>query len=122
MSGDDDKDKVDAKMQGMQTDVDALKDDIRTLHGRVDSVISSSNERLDQVDLAQTATKCTLDTLTARLEAMNTTITTLNTMNTALTELQKGYGGDTEYEDGDRRGRPRRVVRTNCNTSGVNLD
>ena len=34
-----------------------------------------------------------------------------------LTELQKDYGGDTEQEDGDHRGRARRVVRRPSNDS-----
>ena len=105
---------MDSKLQGMRADLDGLKDDIKTLHEKVDSALSSSNERLDQQDLAQTAAKCTFDTLTARLDAMNTTLTT---MNATLTDLQKGYGGDTEYEDGDRQPRARRVVRNPVNDS-----
>ena len=82
MSGDDDK--MDAKLQGMRTDLDGLKDDIKTLHEKVDSSISSSNERLGQQDLAQIAAKCTFDTLTARLDAMNTTLTTMRMETAAL--------------------------------------
>jgi hypothetical protein len=96
MLGDDDK--MDTTLPGMRADIDALKDDIKMLH-----------ERFDQQDLAQTANKYTFDTLTSRLDAMNTTLTTINA---TLTELQRGYGGDTECEDGDRRPRARRVVRT----------
>ena len=56
------------------------------------------HERFDQLDLAQTATKTTLDTIVARLDALTTT----------LTELQ---------EDKDRRGRARRMVRRPSNDS-----
>ena len=88
----------------MRTQVDGLATDIRTMHERLDSTITSTNERFDQLDLAQTATKTTLDTVVVRLEALHSTIT----------ELQKDYGGDTELDDGDttnRRSRARRVVR-----------
>ncbi|KAJ1254531.1 hypothetical protein BS78_K037900 [Paspalum vaginatum] len=75
--------------------------DIQTMHERFDSTTTSSNERFDQLDLAQTNTRTTLDDIVSRLDTLTTT----------LTELQKDYGGDTEQEDGDRRGRARRVRR-----------
>ena len=77
------------------------------MHERLDSMITSSNEWFDQLDLAQTATKTTLDDIVSRLDALNTTIM----------ELQKDYGGDTEQEDGTRRGRARQVVRHPHNDS-----
>ncbi|WVZ97734.1 hypothetical protein U9M48_043248 [Paspalum notatum var. saurae] len=68
------------------------------MHERLDSTTTSSNERFDQLDLAQTATRTTLDDIVSRLDTLTTT----------LTELQKDYGGDTEQEDGDRHGHARR--------------
>ncbi|WVZ93940.1 hypothetical protein U9M48_039889 [Paspalum notatum var. saurae] len=74
---------------------------MKTLHERLDSTTTSSNERFDQLDLAQTATATTLGDIVSRLDTLTTT----------LTELQKDYGADTEQDDGDRRGRARRVRR-----------
>ena len=102
MPGDDDK--TDVQLQDMRTQVDGLAADIRTMHEWLDSTITSANERFEQIDLAQAATKTTLDTVVARLEALNSVIM----------ELQKDYGGDTELDDGDttnRRGCARRMVR-----------
>jgi hypothetical protein len=96
-----DEGTADEQLQDMQTRVDGLAADIKTMHERLDSTITSSTERFDQLDLAQTAARTTLDTIVARLDALNTTIT----------ELQQDYGGDTEPEEGARRGRARRVVR-----------
>src|SRR6185503_21294651 len=97
----------DEKLQDMRTRVDGLAADMKTMHERLDSTITSSNERFDQLDLAQTATKTTLDDIVSRLDALNTTIM----------ELQKDYGGDTEQEEGTRSGRARRVVRHKHNDS-----
>ncbi|WVZ97508.1 hypothetical protein U9M48_043035 [Paspalum notatum var. saurae] len=94
----DDDDKKDDQLQDLRTQVDELATDIQTMHERLDSTTTSSNERFDQLDLAQTATRTTLDDIVSRLDTLTTT----------LTELQKDYGGDTEQEDGDRRGRARR--------------
>ena len=105
MVGDDDT--KDAQLRDVRTRVDGLAADMKTIHERLDSSITSSNERFDQLDLAQTATMTTLDDIVSRLDAL--------TM--MLTELQKDYGGDTEQEDGDRRGRARRVVRQPSNDS-----
>jgi hypothetical protein len=74
---------------------------MKMMHERLDSTITSSTERFDQLDLAQTAGKTTLATIMARLDTLNTTIT----------ELQKDYSGDTEPEEGTRSGRAHRVVR-----------
>ena len=63
MPGDDDK--TDVQLQDMRTQVDGLAADIKTMHERLDSTITSANERFDQIDLAQTATKTTLDTVVA---------------------------------------------------------
>jgi hypothetical protein len=68
------------------------------MHERLDSTITSMTARFNQLDLAQTATRTTLDTILARLDALTT-------------RMEQDYGGDTEQEDGDRRGRARRVVR-----------
>jgi hypothetical protein len=96
-----DEGTTDEQLQDMRTRVNGLAADMKTMHERLDSTITSSNERFDQLDLAQTAAKTTLDTIMARLDALNTTIM----------ELQKDYGGDTEPEEGTRSGRARRVVR-----------
>ncbi|WVZ97827.1 hypothetical protein U9M48_043337, partial [Paspalum notatum var. saurae] len=92
---------TDAQLRDVRTQVDGLAADMKTLHERLDSTTTSSNERFDQLDLAQTATATTLHDIVSRLDTLTTT----------LTELQKDYGGDTEQEDGDRRGRARRVRR-----------
>ena len=105
MAGDDEK--TDAQLWDVRTQVDGLAADMETMHERLDSTITSSNERFDQLDLAQTATKTTLDDIVSRLDALNTTIM----------ELQKDYGGDTEQEDGTRCGCARRVVRHPHNDS-----
>ena len=105
MVGDDDT--KDAQLRDVQTRVDGLAADVKTIHERLDSSIRSSNERFDQLDLAQTATTTTLDDIVSRLDALTMT----------LTELQKDYGGDTEQEDGDHCGRARRVVRRPSNDS-----
>jgi small-conductance mechanosensitive channel len=105
MAGDDDT--TDAQLRDVRTQVDGLAADIKTMHERLDSAITSSNWRFDQLDLAQMATTTTLDDIMSRLDSLTT----------MLTELQKDYGGDTEQEDGDRRGRARRVVRRPSNDS-----
>ena len=89
MAGDDKP--TDAVLQDLGTRVDGLAVDIQETQGRLEEAIRSSNERFDQIDLAQTTTRTEFDTLTARLDAMHAT----------LTELQKDYGGDTEADDGD---------------------
>ena len=89
---------VDAQLQEVRGQVDGLAADIRTMHERLDSTITSTTERFNQLDLAQTATRTTLDTILARLDALTT-------------KMEQEYGGDTEQDDGDRRGRARRVVR-----------
>jgi hypothetical protein len=105
MAGDDDT--MDAQLRDVQTQVDGLAADVKTMHERLDSSITSSNDRFDQLDLAQTATTTMLDDIVSRLDALTTT----------LTELQKDHGGDTEQEDGDRHGRARHVVRRPSNDS-----
>ena len=105
MAGDDDT--TDEQLQDMWTQVDGLAADMKTMHERLDSTITLSIEWFDQLDLAQTAAKTTLDTIVARLDALTTTIT----------ELQKDYGGDTEQEEGTRSGRARHVVRHQHNDS-----
>jgi hypothetical protein len=105
MAGDDDT--TDAQLRDVRTQVDGLAADMRTMHERLDSSITSSNERFDQLDLTQTATATTLDDIVSRLDALTMT----------LTELQKDYGGDTEQKDGDRRGHARRMVRRPSNDS-----
>ena len=89
---------VDAQLQEVRGQVDGLAANIRTMHERLDSTITSTTERFNQLDLAQTATRTTLDTILARLDALTT-------------KMEQEYGGDTEQDDGDRRGRARRVVR-----------
>ena len=84
MAGDDET--TDAQLRDVQTQVDGLAADMKTMHERLDSTITLSIEWFDQLDLAQTAAKTTLDDIVSRLDALNTTIM----------ELQKDYGGDTE--------------------------
>jgi small-conductance mechanosensitive channel len=91
MTGNDDM--TDAQLRDVRTQVDGLAVDVKMMHERLDSSITSSNKRFDQLDLAQTATATTLDDIVSRLDVLTTT----------LMELQKDYGGDTEREDGDRR-------------------
>ena len=78
-----DEGTTDDQLQDIRTRVDGLAADMKTMHERLDSTITSSNERFDQLDLAQTATKTTLDDIVSRLDALNTMIM----------ELQKDYGG-----------------------------
>jgi uncharacterized protein YukE len=91
-------DMVDAQLKEVRGQVDGLAADIRTMHERLDSTITSTTERFNHLDHAQTATRTTLDTILARLDALTT-------------KMEQEYGGDTEQDDGDRRGRARRVVR-----------
>jgi hypothetical protein len=74
------------------------------MHEWLDSMVTSTTARFNQLDLAQTATRSTLDTILARLDALTT-------------KMEQDYGGDTEQDDGDRRGRARRVVRHPPNDS-----
>jgi uncharacterized protein YukE len=90
-------DTVDAQLQEVRGQIDGLAADIRTMHERLDSTVTSTTERFNQHDLAQTATRTTLDTILARLDALTT-------------KMEQDYGGDTEQDDGDRRGHARRVV------------
>jgi hypothetical protein len=96
-----DEGTTDEQLQDMRTQVDGLAADMKMMHERLDSMITSSTERFDQLDLAQMAAKTTLDTIMARLDALNTTIM----------ELQKDYGCDTEPKEGTHSGRARRVAR-----------
>jgi hypothetical protein len=59
MVGDDDT--KDAQLRDVQTRVDGLAADVKTIHERLDSSITSSKERFDQLDLIETATTTTLD-------------------------------------------------------------
>ena len=104
MAGDDDK----TQLQALRTELDGLVTDITTIHERMDSTVTMANERFDQLDLAQTATKTTLDTIVSRLDALNTVVTDL---------VAQGCVGDDEPEDADRRGKARRVPRRSGNDS-----
>jgi hypothetical protein len=42
------------------------------MHERLDSTVTSMTERFNQLDLAQTTTRTTLDTILARLDALTT--------------------------------------------------
>jgi small-conductance mechanosensitive channel len=59
MAGDDDT--TDAQLRDVRTQVDGLATDVKTMHERLDSSITSSNDRFDQLDLAQMATTTTLN-------------------------------------------------------------
>jgi hypothetical protein len=88
---------VDVQLHEVRGHVDGFAADIRTMHERLDSTVTSMTVRFNQLDLAQTATRTTLDTILARLDALTT-------------KMEQDYGGDTEQDDGDHRGRARRVV------------
>jgi hypothetical protein len=49
----DDDNKKDEQLQDMRTQIDGLATNMKTLHERLDSTITSSNERFDQIDLAR---------------------------------------------------------------------
>jgi hypothetical protein len=89
---------VDVQLQEVRGQVDGLAADIRTMHEQLDSTVTSMTARFNQLDLAQMATRTTLDTILARLDALTT-------------KMEQDYGGDIEQDDGDRCGRARRVVR-----------
>jgi uncharacterized protein YukE len=97
-------DTVDAQLQELRGQVDGLAADIRTMHERLDSTVTSTTVRFNQLDLAQTATCTTLNTILARLDALTT-------------KMEQDYGGDTKQDDGDRCGRARHVVRHPPNDS-----
>jgi hypothetical protein len=97
-------DTVDVQLQEVRGQVDGLAADIRTMHERLDSTVTSTTTRFNQLDLAQTATRTTLDTILARLDALTT-------------KMEQDYDGDTEQDDGDRRDLARRVVRHPPNDS-----
>jgi hypothetical protein len=86
----------------MQTEIDGLVTDIKTIRERVDSIVMTANARFDQLDLAQTATKTMLDAIVSRLDALNTVVTDL---------VAQGCVANDEQEDADRRGKARRVPR-----------
>jgi flagellar capping protein FliD len=60
-------DTVDAQLQEVRGQVDGHAADIRTMHERLDSTITSTTERFNQLDLAQTTTRTTLNTFLAHL-------------------------------------------------------
>jgi hypothetical protein len=97
MAGGDDK----KQLQDMRAEIDGLVTNIKTIHERVDSTVTTANAWFDQLDLAQTTTKTTLDAIVSRLDALNTVVTDL---------VAQGCAGDDE-EDADRRGKARRVPR-----------
>jgi hypothetical protein len=96
MAGDDDK----KQLHDMRAEIDGLVTDIKMIHERVDSMVTTANAWFDQLDLAQTATKTTLDTIVSRLDALNMVVTDL---------VAQGCVGDDEKEDADRRGKARCV-------------
>jgi hypothetical protein len=98
MVGDDDK----KQLQDMRAEIDGLVTDIKMIHELVDSTVTTANARFDELDLAQTATKTTLDAIVSRLDALNTVVTDL---------VAQECVGDDEQEDADRRGKARCVPR-----------
>jgi hypothetical protein len=91
-------DTVDVQLQEVRGQVDRLAADIRTMHERLDSTVTSTTARFNQLDLAQTVTRTTLDTILACLDALTT-------------KMEKDYSGDSEQDDGDRCGHAHCVVR-----------
>ena len=63
---------VDAQLLEVRGQVDGLAADIRTMHERLDLTVTSTIERFNQLDLAQTVTRTTLETILARLDALTT--------------------------------------------------
>jgi hypothetical protein len=104
MVGDDDK----IQLQDLCAELDGLVTDLKTIHEGMDSTVTTANERFEQLDLAQTATKTTLDTIVSRLDALNTVVTDL---------VAEGCVGDDEPEDADRCGKARRLPRRPGNDS-----
>jgi hypothetical protein len=98
MAGDDDK----KQLQDMRAEIDGLVTDIKMIHERVDSMVTTANAWFDQLDLAQTATKTTLDTIVSRLDALNMVVTDL---------VAQRCVGDDKKEDADHRGKARCVPR-----------
>jgi flagellar capping protein FliD len=78
-------DTMDVKVQEVRGQVDGLAADIRTMHERLDSTVTSMTARFNQLDLAQTTTRNTLDTILARLDAL-------------IAKMESDYGGDTEQD------------------------
>jgi uncharacterized protein YukE len=75
-------DTVDVQLQEVRGQVDGLAADIRMMHERLDSTVTSMTARFNQLDLAQMVTRTTLDTILARLDALTT-------------KMEQDYGGDT---------------------------
>jgi hypothetical protein len=98
MAGDDDT----KQLQDTRAEIDGLVTDIKTIHERVDSTITTANAQFDQLDLAQIAIKMMLDAIVSQLDALNTVVTDL---------VAQGCVGDDEQEDADRRGKACRVPR-----------
>ena len=73
----DNDDNKDVQLQDLRTQVDGLAADIQTMHERLDSTVTSSNERFDQLDLAQTAAATTLNDIASRLDTLTMTLTEL---------------------------------------------
>jgi hypothetical protein len=63
---------VDVQLHEVRGQVDGFAADIRTMHERLDSTVTSTTVRFNQLDLAQMATRTTLDTILARLDALTT--------------------------------------------------
>jgi hypothetical protein len=92
----------------MRAEIDGLVTDIKTIHERMDSTVTTANGQFDQLDLAQTATKTMLDTIVARLDALNMVLTDL---------VAQACVGDNEQEDVDQQGKAHRVPRRPSNDS-----
>jgi hypothetical protein len=77
------KNTMDVMVQEVRGQVDGHAADIRTMNEWLVSTVTSMTARFNQLDLAQMATRTTLDTILACLDA--------------LTEkMEKDYGGDTK--------------------------
>jgi hypothetical protein len=88
------------QLQDLHAELDGLVMDLKTIYERMDSTVTTANERFEQLNLTQTATKMTLDTIVSRLNALNTVVTDL---------VAQACIGDDEPEDTDRHGKARRV-------------
>jgi hypothetical protein len=56
-------DMVDVQLQEVRGQVDGLAADIKTMHEQLDSTVTSTTACFNQLDLAQMATRTTLDTI-----------------------------------------------------------
>ena len=87
---------VDVQLQEWDKLMDLLLTLGRCMNGLIQWSLRQSRVSTS-LTLLKRRTRTTLDTILARLDALTT-------------KMEQDYDGDTEQDDGDRRGRARRVV------------